>query len=71
MIPRYSRPEMTAIWSEQSRFQIWFEIEAIVEVPVGVDPAKIGAALQFWTSGKDERASLIFDKFTSNVNSNV
>ena len=28
MIPRYSRPEMTAIWSEQSKFQIWFEIEA-------------------------------------------
>ena len=28
MIPRYSRPEMTSIWSEQSKFQIWFEIEA-------------------------------------------
>jgi len=28
MIPRYSRPEMAAIWSPESRFQIWFEIEA-------------------------------------------
>jgi adenylosuccinate lyase len=28
MIPRYSRPEMTAIWSPQTRFRIWFEIEA-------------------------------------------
>ena len=28
MIPRYSRPEMTAIWSPDSRFRIWFEIEA-------------------------------------------
>jgi adenylosuccinate lyase len=28
MIPRYSRPEMSAIWSPESRFQIWFEIEA-------------------------------------------
>ncbi|MEM7744334.1 MAG: adenylosuccinate lyase [Pseudomonadota bacterium] len=28
MIPRYSRPEMTAIWSPESKFRIWFEIEA-------------------------------------------
>ena len=28
MVPRYSRPEMTAIWSPQSKFRIWFEIEA-------------------------------------------
>ena len=28
MIARYSRPEMTSIWSEESKFQIWFEIEA-------------------------------------------
>jgi adenylosuccinate lyase len=29
MIPRYSRPEMAAIWSPESRFRIWFEIEAL------------------------------------------
>lgn len=28
MIPRYSRPEMVALWQPASRFQIWFEIEA-------------------------------------------
>ncbi len=28
MIPRYSRPEMAAIWSPETRFEIWFEIEA-------------------------------------------
>lgn len=28
MIPRYSRPDMVAIWSPESRFKIWFEIEA-------------------------------------------
>jgi adenylosuccinate lyase len=28
MIPRYSRPEMVAVWEPQTRFRIWFEIEA-------------------------------------------
>lgn len=28
MIPRYSRPEMTAIWDAQNKYRIWFEIEA-------------------------------------------
>ncbi len=28
MIPRYSRPEMVAIWSSETKFRIWFEIEA-------------------------------------------
>src|SRR6185295_268427 len=28
MIPRYTRPEMTSIWEPQTRFKIWFEIEA-------------------------------------------
>ncbi|MCZ4345949.1 adenylosuccinate lyase [Devosia neptuniae] len=28
MIPRYSRPEMVSIWSAETRFAIWFEIEA-------------------------------------------
>ena len=29
MVPRYSRPEMTAIWSPESRYRTWFEIEAL------------------------------------------
>ncbi len=28
MIPRYSRPEMVSVWSAETRFAIWFEIEA-------------------------------------------
>ena len=28
MVPRYARPDMTAIWSPENRFRIWFEIEA-------------------------------------------
>ncbi|KGJ04095.1 Adenylosuccinate lyase [Paracoccus halophilus] len=28
MIPRYARPEMTAIWSPETKFRIWYEIEA-------------------------------------------
>ncbi|MEN8891767.1 adenylosuccinate lyase [Planktotalea arctica] len=28
MIPRYSRPEMVAIWSPETKFKIWYEIEA-------------------------------------------
>ncbi len=29
MVPRYSRPQMTAIWSPENRYRIWFEIEAL------------------------------------------
>lgn len=28
MIPRYSHPDMVAIWSPENKFKIWFEIEA-------------------------------------------
>ena len=28
MIPRYSRPDMVKIWSQETKFKIWFEIEA-------------------------------------------
>ena len=52
MIPRYSRPEMTAIWSEESKFQIWFEIEAHAcdaQAKLGVIP--IDAAATIWQRG--------------------
>ena len=29
MVPRYSRPQMAAIWSPEERYRIWFEIEAL------------------------------------------
>ena len=41
MIPRYSRPEMVAIWEPQARFRIWFEIEAHAcdaQAELGVTP---------------------------------
>ena len=52
MIPRYSRPEMTAIWSEESKFQIWFEIEAHAcdaQAKLGVIPSD--AAATIWQRG--------------------
>ncbi|MGH1480984.1 MAG: adenylosuccinate lyase [Geminicoccales bacterium] len=30
MIPRYSRPEMTAIWAAENRFKLWLEVEVSV-----------------------------------------
>ncbi|WP_419899595.1 adenylosuccinate lyase [Roseomonas sp. USHLN139] len=35
MVPRYSRPEMAAIWSPEARYQIWFEIEALAAEAMG------------------------------------
>ena len=29
MIPRYSRPQMAAIWSDRSKYEIWLEIETL------------------------------------------
>ena len=52
MIPRYSRPEMTAIWSEQNKFQIWYEIEAHAcdaMADLGMIPAE--AAKAVWERG--------------------
>src|SRR6185295_7506566 len=35
MIPRYSRPEMTAIWSPETRYAIWLEIETLAMEAMG------------------------------------
>lgn len=43
MIPRYSRPQMAEIWSQESKFRIWFEIEAHAcdaLAQIGAIPAK-------------------------------
>ena len=53
MIPRYSRPEMTAIWSPETRFRIWFEIEAHAAdamAELGIIPKD--AARTIWEKGK-------------------
>jgi adenylosuccinate lyase len=39
MIPRYSRPEMAAIWAPENRYRIWFEVEALAAEGM----ARIGA----------------------------
>ncbi|MEO1101312.1 MAG: adenylosuccinate lyase [Pseudomonadota bacterium] len=47
MIPRYARPEMTAIWSPETKFGIWLEIETLAaeameqlgQIPQGVTAA--------------------------------
>ncbi len=52
MIPRYARPEMTAIWSAETRFRIWFEIEAHATTALadlGVVPKE--AARILWEKG--------------------
>jgi adenylosuccinate lyase len=54
MIPRYTRPEMAAIWEPQTRFRIWFEIEAHAAdamADLGIIPKK--AAETIWAKGKD------------------
>ena len=41
MIPRYARPEMTAIWEPATKFRIWYEIEAHAcdaQAAIGVIP---------------------------------
>ena len=53
MIPRYARPEMAAIWSPETKFRIWFEIEAHAadaQARLGVIPEK--AARTVWEKGR-------------------
>jgi adenylosuccinate lyase len=54
MIPRYSRAEMAKIWDPQTRFKIWFEIEAHATTrlaELGVVPKE--AAQRVWDLGRD------------------
>jgi len=53
MIPRYTRQEMAAIWEPQTRFRIWFEIEAHAAdamAELGIIPKE--AAKTIWAKGK-------------------
>src|SRR5216117_4000542 len=54
MIPRYTRPEMASIWEPQTRFKIWFEIEAHAadaQAELGVIPKE--AAKTIWAKARD------------------
>ncbi|MCX5516846.1 adenylosuccinate lyase [Kaistia defluvii] len=52
MIPRYSRPEMTAIWSPETKFRIWFEIEAhALDALAEIGTVPKSAAATVWEKG--------------------
>jgi adenylosuccinate lyase len=54
MIPRYTRPEMASIWEPQTRFKIWFEIEAHAAdalAELGVIPKE--AAKTIWAKARN------------------
>src|SRR5213593_2512760 len=54
MIPRYTRPEMASIWEPQTRFRIWFEIEAHAadaQAELGVIPKE--AAKTVWAKARN------------------
>jgi len=56
MIPRYTRPQMAAIWDPQTRYRIWFEIEAHAAdamAELGIIPK--AAAREIWAKGKDAK----------------
>ena len=56
MIPRYSRKEMAQIWDPQTRFKIWFEIEAHAAdqmAQLGIIPKE--AAAKIWAKGRDAK----------------
>ena len=49
MIPRYTRPEMAAIWDPQTRYRIWFEIEAHAAdamAELGIIPRQAAATIR-------------------------
>jgi len=54
MIPRYTRPELAAIWDASTRYRIWFEIEAHAAdamAELGIIPKS--AAQKIWEKGKN------------------
>ena len=56
MIPRYSRPEAAALWSPETRFRIWFEIEAHAAdamAELGMIPKE--AARKIWDKGRNAK----------------
>jgi len=56
MIPRYARDRMVQVWSPETKFRIWFEIEAHATdalAELGVVPKE--AAKKIWEKGKDAK----------------
>ena len=60
MIPRYSRPEMVRIWEPETRYRIWFEIEAhaaTAMADIGAIPRE--AAKTIWDKGSKARFDVV------------
>jgi adenylosuccinate lyase len=70
MIPRYSNPEMAAIWSAESRYQIWLEIETLAtdaQASLGVVPEAAAAAIRARGAFDIERIDAIEAKVKHDV----
>ncbi len=73
MIPRYSRPQMAAIWEPQMKFRIWFEIEAYAadaQAELGVIP-KAAAAKVWEKAGEIEFDVARIDEIEAEVKHDV
>ena len=81
MIPRYTRPEMGSIWTDQNKFQKWLEVEiatAEVEAEAGLIPKSAALAIRRKARFEVERILEIEAKvkhdviaFTTNVAEHV
>ena len=59
MVPRYSRPQMEAIWSPAARYRIWFEIEALAaEAMAGLGTIPAEAARVIRDNGAPRAAAI-------------
>src|SRR4030088_3144384 len=59
MFPRYTRPELAAIWDPQTRYRIWFEIEAHAAdamAELGIIPKD--AAQTIWAKGRNAKVDV-------------
>lgn len=75
MIPRYSRPEMVALWQPATRYQIWFDIEAHAAdamAELGVIPKE--AAKTIWAKAPkayDDKAIARIDEIEATTKHDV
>lgn len=60
MIPRYSRPEMVKIWSDENKYKIWMEIEFYaVEAMEKLGLVPSGVSKEMWKNGKFDVAKIL------------
>lgn len=60
MIPRYSRPDMAAVWSDENKYRIWYDIEAYAceaQAILGVIPQEAVDAVRLG-AGKSDPAKI-------------